>query len=83
MSVYALLGEGSSFLSFQTGNLICLESEYGEDIMNTKWCYGECERTKKKGDFPTKYVYVLPAIVKPSMKVLVKQLKYQNSMYVG
>ena len=71
MSVCALLGEGSSFLSFQKGDLIQLESEDGEDIMNTGWCYGECERTKKKGDFPAECVYVLPAITKPPMEVLV------------
>ena len=71
MSVCALLGEGSSFLSFQKGDLIQLESEDGEDIMNTGWCYGECERTKKKGDFPTECVYVLPAITKPPMEILV------------
>ena len=51
--------------------------------MNTRWCYGECERTKKKGDFPTECIYVLPTITKPPMEVLVKQLKYQDSMYVG
>ena len=72
--VCALLGEGSSFLSFQKGDLIQLESEDGEDIMNTGWCYGECERTKKKGDFPAECVYVLPAITKPPMEVLVKFL---------
>ena len=72
--VCALLGEGSSFLSFQKGDLIQLESEDGEDITNTGWCYGECERTKKKGDFSAKCVYVLPAITKPPMEVLVKLL---------
>ena len=71
MSVCTLLGEGSSFLSFQKGDLIQLESEDGEDVMNTGWCYGECECTKKKGDFPAECVYVLPAITKPPMEVLV------------
>ena len=69
--VYALIGEGSAFLGFQKGDLIQLESEDGEDIINTGWCYGECERTKKKGDFPAEYVYLLPAITKPPMEVLV------------
>ena len=72
LCVCTLLGEGSSFLSFQKGDLIQLESEDGEDIMNTGWCYGECERTKKKGDFPAECVYVLPAITKPPMEVLIK-----------
>ena len=71
MSVCALLGEGSRFLSFQKGDLIQLESEDGEDIMNTGWCYGESERTKKKGDLPAECVYVLPTITKPPMEVLV------------
>ena len=65
------VGEGFSFLSFQKGDLIQLESEDGEDIMNTRWCYGECERTKKKGDFPAECVYVLPAITKPPIEILV------------
>lgn len=74
MCICTAIGEGSSFLSFQKGDLIQLQSENGEDIMNTGWCYGECERTKKKGDFPTECVYVLPAIAKPPMKVLVKSM---------
>ena len=61
-------------MSFQKGDLIELESEYGEDIMSTRWCFGECERTKKKGDFPAECVYVLPAITKPPMEVLVFQI---------
>ena len=72
LPVCIFIGEGSSFLSFQKGDLIQLESEDGEDIMNTGWCFGECERTKKKGDFPAECVYVLPAITKPPMEVLVK-----------
>ena len=71
LPVCIFIGEGSSFLSFQKGDLIQLESEDGEDIMNTGWCFGECERTKKKGDFPTECVYVLPTIIKPPMEVLV------------
>ena len=58
-------------MSFQKGDLIQLESEDGEDIMSTGLFYGECERTKKKGDFPAECVYVLPAIAKPPMEVLV------------
>lgn len=67
---------GSSFLSFQKGDLIELESKYGEDITNTGWCFGECERTKQRGNFPTECVYVLPAITKPPMEVLVSKLEY-------
>ena len=63
-------------MSFQKGDLIQLESEDGEDIMNTGWCFGECERTKRKGDFPAECVYVLPAITKPPMEVLVRLSMY-------
>jgi len=81
------LGEGSSFLSFQKGDLIQLESEDGEDIMSTGWCFGECERTKKKGDFPAECVYVLPAISKPPLEVLVSsifnKLSYFEIYFLG
>ena len=63
-------------MSFQKGDLIQLESDNGEDIMSTGWCFGECERTKKKGDFPTECVYVLPTVVKPPMEVLVKSVMH-------
>ena len=65
------LGEGSAFLSFCKGDLIHLENEDGEDVMKSGWCYGECERTGAKGDFPAECVYVLPAIAKPPSDVLV------------
>ena len=70
----SILDEDPSFLSFQKSDLIQLDSEDREDIMSTGWWYGECERTKKKGDFPAECVYVLPAITKPAMKVLVSKL---------
>jgi len=75
------LGEGSLFLSFQKGDLIQLESEDGEDIMSTRWCFGECERTKKKGHFPPECVYVLPTISKPPVKVLVSRTFNRLSYY--
>ena len=51
--------------------MIRLENEDGEDVMRSGWCYGECERTGAKGDFPAECVYVLPAITKPPPEVLV------------
>jgi len=53
------------------GDLIILEQDDGEGVMNQGWCYGECLRTKKKGDFPAECVYVLPTITKPSPDILV------------
>ncbi|XP_062521649.1 myosin-VIIa-like [Corticium candelabrum] len=67
---YSSPGEGSSFLSFKRGDLICLEEDDGETVMQSGWCYGLCDRTGKKGDFPAECVYVLPAITKPSAYVL-------------
>lgn len=63
--------ESSSFLSFKKGDLIILESDTGETVLNSGWCYGICERTSKKGDFPAECVYVLPTIAKPSADSLV------------
>lgn len=66
-------GEGSSFLSFQKGDLIVLEDEStGETVMNSGWCVGRCERTGQKGDFPAEAVYVLPALSQPPPDILVK-----------
>ena len=66
-----LSGEGSAFLSFRKGDLIILENETGEDIMQSSWCYGQCERTGAKGDFPAQCVYALPTLTKPLPAVLV------------
>ena len=54
-----------------------MESEDGEDIMNTGLCFRECECTKKKGDFPAECVYVLPTIAKPTVEVLVIHCNYK------
>eukprot|EP00118_Oscarella_pearsei_P013161 m.102210 g.102210 ORF g.102210 m.102210 type:complete len:2208 (+) comp37156_c0_seq4:160-6783(+) len=70
MMDYSSPGEGSSFLSFKKGDLICLEDDDGETVMQSGWCFGVCDRTGKKGDFPAECVYVLPAITKPSLEVL-------------
>ena len=69
--VSIFLGEGSSFLSFKKGDLIVLEQENGEAVMNSGWCYGECVRSGRKGDFPAECVYVLPTITKPPPDILV------------
>lgn len=67
---YSSPGEGSSFLSFNKGDLIVLDQQNGETVMNSGWCIGECVRTKKKGDFPAECVYVLPTITKPPQEIL-------------
>jgi myosin-7 len=63
--------EGSSFLSFQKGDLIILEDENcGETVLTSGWCVGRCERTDDKGDFPAETVYVLPTTTKPPPDIL-------------
>lgn len=69
---YKAPGDGSSFLSFQKGDLIVLEDEStGETVLNSGWCIGTCERTTEKGDFPAETVYVLPSLSKPPNDILV------------
>eukprot|EP00050_Salpingoeca_kvevrii_P001267 m.166190 g.166190 ORF g.166190 m.166190 type:complete len:2194 (-) comp10335_c1_seq21:224-6805(-) len=70
MMDYSSPGEGSSFLSFRKGDLICLENDDGYAVMHSGWCYGRCDRTGQEGDFPANCVYVLPAITKPSAEIL-------------
>ncbi|KAH3808644.1 hypothetical protein DPMN_137001, partial [Dreissena polymorpha] len=65
-----VIGDGSSFLSFQKGDLITLVQQNGETVMNSGWCVGECMRTLKRGDFPAECVYVLPTITKPPPEIL-------------
>ena len=62
--------DGTNFLSFQKGDLICLEADDGYSVMHSGWCFGKCDRTGEEGDFPANCVYVLPAIVRPSKEVL-------------
>ena len=62
--------EGSNFLSFQKGDLICLDGDDGYSVMHSGWCFGKCDRTNEEGDFPANCVYVLPAIHRPNKEVL-------------
>lgn len=39
--------------------------------MKSGWCFGHCERTGAKGDFPAECVYVLPTLSKPPPAILV------------
>ena len=64
----------SSFLSFHKGDLIILDQDNGEAVMNSGWCFGECARTSRRGDFPAECVYVLPTITKPPPEILVSGL---------
>jgi myosin-7 len=70
MMDYSSPGEGSSFLSFKKGDLICLDNDDGYAVMHSGWCFGRCDRTGQEGDFPANCVYVLPTLVKPSNDVL-------------
>lgn len=71
MMDYSSGGEaGSNFLSFQKGDLICLDGDDGYSVMHSGWCFGKCDRTGEEGDFPANCVYVLPAIKRPSKEVL-------------
>lgn len=73
---YKAPGEGSSFLTFQKGDLIILEDEStGETVLNSGWCVGTCERTGEKGDFPAETVYVLPSLTKPPNDILVRRTR--------
>ncbi|BFZ06054.1 hypothetical protein BsWGS_09093 [Bradybaena similaris] len=61
----------ASFLALKKGDLIVIDSSSsGETVLNSGWCKGENTSTKKKGDFPTECVYVLPTIIKPSAEIM-------------
>ncbi|CAG5130121.1 unnamed protein product, partial [Candidula unifasciata] len=61
----------TSFLALKKGDLIVIDStSSGETVLTSGWCSGENTSTKKKGDFPTECVYVLPTIIKPSEEIL-------------
>jgi len=70
MMDYSSPGDGSNFLSFRKGDMICLEADDGYSVMHSGWCFGKCDRTGEEGDFPANCVYVLPAIKRPPKDVL-------------
>jgi myosin-7 len=70
MTDYSSPGEGSSFLTFKKGDLICLDQDDGYAVMHSGWCVGKCDRTGEEGDFPATCVYVLPTMTRPSKEVL-------------
>ncbi|GFY49046.1 myosin-VIIa [Trichonephila inaurata madagascariensis] len=64
-------GDNPSFLSFTQGDLILLDESYsGESVAANNWAAGRNERTGERGDFPSEFVYVLPALVKPPNNIL-------------
>ncbi|GAB1609908.1 myosin-VIIa-like [Argonauta hians] len=63
-------GDNASFLAFKKGDLISLEQHTGEQVLNSGWSYGQCQRTNHSGDFPAECVYVLPTITKPSDEII-------------
>jgi len=46
----------------------------GANFISSSWCYGECLRTRQRGDFPAECVYVLPTITKPPAEILVSAI---------
>ena len=56
-------------MSLQKGDLVILQQESSE-AYSTGWCYGENDRTGKKGDFPAECVYLLPTMTKPPSEIL-------------
>ena len=54
----------------QKGDLVVLQQESVEAYA-TGWCFGENDRTGKKGDFPAECVYLLPTMSKPPVEILV------------
>lgn len=70
--MFQFSGEGTSFLNFQKGDLIILDDEStGETVLTSGWCFGICDRTGERGDFPAENVYVLPTLSKPLADILV------------
>jgi myosin-7 len=57
-------------LTLQKGDLVVLQQE-SSDAYSTGWCFGENDRTGKKGDFPAECVYLLPTMNKPPIEILV------------
>eukprot|EP00054_Salpingoeca_dolichothecata_P021431 m.137189 g.137189 ORF g.137189 m.137189 type:complete len:620 (-) comp23982_c0_seq3:1128-2987(-) len=64
MLPYKSPGAGSTFLSFNKGDLIILPKPWAEAEQGG-WCHGLCERTSEQGDFPSANVYVLPSVTRP------------------
>eukprot|EP00063_Salmo_salar_P095134 XP_014069969.1 PREDICTED: unconventional myosin-VIIa-like [Salmo salar] len=64
------VGEESTFLSFQRGDLILLDQETGQQVMTSGWAHGVNERTNQKGDFPADAVYVLPTVTRPQADIV-------------
>ncbi len=63
--------KNGNYLVIQKGDLVVLQQESTESYA-TGWCFGENERTGKKGDFPAECVYLLPTMTKPPIEILVK-----------
>lgn len=67
---YSPADKASNYLILQKGDLIVLQQE-NTDAYATGWCFGENDRTGKKGDFPAECVYLLPTMNKPPVEILV------------
>lgn len=61
----------TNLLDFETGDLVILMNNFtGKDLLTEKLVEGECARTCLQGLVQTENVYVLPALVKPSVNTL-------------
>ena len=67
---YSPAEKSGNYLILQKGDLIILQQE-NTDAYTTGWCFGENDRTGKKGDFPAECVYLLPTMNKPPAEILV------------
>lgn len=65
--------KSGNYLTLQKGDLIILQQESSE-AYSTGWCFGENDRTGKKGDFPAECVYLLPTMNKPPTEILVSDV---------
>ncbi len=70
---YSPADKAGNYLILQKGDLIVLQQE-NTDAYTTGWCFGENDRTGKKGDFPAECVYLLPTMNKPPAEILVNTI---------
>lgn len=69
--LFLFLGDNPSYLSFTQGDLILLDDGHtGDSVATNNWAAGRNERSGERGDFPSEFVYVLPALVKPPNNIL-------------
>jgi myosin VIIa len=58
-----------NYLTLKKGDLIVLQQESFE-AFSSGWCFGENDRSSRKGNFPAECVYLLPTMSKPPIEIL-------------